>query len=124
MTCRLEAFEVQGLEQALLERGESAVADDGARFAARVAIDERDFLDALEGFEDPHDAQLDAFLGQDPAEQGAEEQGQDAVESVDPNLLTGPLMQRAPAASSLHAAWSVNKMFLPRSVRCRRLQAV
>ena len=93
----LEAFQMERLDEALLQWGELGVADHWARCAARAAVDEHHFFDLRKGFEHLHDAQVNSLVGEGPAQEGAEEQRQHAVEGVHADLLVGPVMQGAPA---------------------------
>src|SRR5215472_2830960 len=97
MTCAdLEALQVESLDEALLEGRQGGVGDNGEGGAARTRIKQGHLLDLGQGVENFYDAQRDSLVGQGAAKQGAEEQSQNTIESMDANLLIGPVMEGPP----------------------------
>jgi len=89
--------EIENLQEALLLGRDVIQINDRRRPAARAAIKKGDFLDLRERGQDFDDAQIDPFVDQPAAQERTEQQRQDAVECVNPDLLVRPVMERPPA---------------------------
>lgn len=96
---RLVPGEPEVLEELLLDgrpmrehgRGPGPALAPGGR------VEGNHLLDARETFQDPHEAEANTRLHGLAVEQGGQQQRQDTVEGVDPDLLIGPMKHGLPA---------------------------
>jgi len=88
--------EIENLQEALLLGRDVIQINDRRRPAACPAVKKRDFLDLRKCGQDFDDAEIDPFPDKPAAQERAEQQRQDAVEGVNPDLLVRPMMERPP----------------------------
>ncbi len=85
-------LEIESVEEFFLQRSQAVQLDGRLHAAVRAAIDERHLFDLRERGEGFDDAHFDALMGKRTAQQGAEQERKDTVESVDTDLLIGPVV--------------------------------